>query len=360
MAICHGCKKNIVGAYIEALGHQWHHEHFVCTVCNKPFQGQQFFEQDGNPYCEKDYFEKFGKRCAACGEFIRAEYVQALDQYWHKEHFVCTICKKPFDGRGFLQRDGKPYCERDYLEMFATKCSICTAPIQGEFFEDNWGNSFCLVHQSELDKCFSCTRLICKNLTGGGVEYSDTRRICNLCRKTAIDDDQAAKPLFAQVQKVLTKLGLGVDGTNIPMRVASLDEIDRLAGGTPQTEAGISLLQTQMVNGVETGRIVKEVVILYGLPREHTAAIMAHEIGHVWCFLHRMPSLPLQVQEGICEMFAFSYLSEVNTPESEYHRNAIARNEDPIYGEGFRKIYGELKGRSLVAFLDDVKKKGLA
>ncbi len=360
MVVCHGCKKNIVGVYIEALGHQWHKEHFVCTVCHEPFDGQQFFEQDGNPYCEKDYLEKFGKRCFGCGDFIRGEYVQALDHFWHKEHFVCTICKKPFGTSGFLHRDGKPYCERDFYDKFGTKCRVCTEPIRGKYFEDNWGNCFCVVHQSELDKCFSCSRLICKNLTGGGVEYADTRKICNLCRKTAIDDDRAAKPLFSQVQKVLAEIGLSVDGVNVPMRLGSLDEIDKLAGGTPQTEAGISLLQTQMVNGVETDRIVKEVVVLYGLPRDHTAAIMAHEIGHVWCFVHKLPQLPLPAQEGICEMFAFSYLSEVNTTESEYHRNAIARNEDPIYGEGFRQINGNLKGKSLVAYLDSLKKNGMA
>lgn len=295
--------------------------------------------------------------CHGCNKEIVGQYVEALGQKWHPQHFVCAICGKPFGSSGFLQRDGKPYCEVDYYDQFAAKCGVCRKPLIGEYFTDYWQNKFCKNHVDELKKCFSCSRLICNTITGGGVEYGDGRSICSLCRKTAIDDLNSAKMLFEQVRKVLAKLGMSVDGSaNIPLRLADLHEIDRLAGGTPQTEAGISLLETQSVNGQERARVVKEVVILYGLPREHSAAIMAHELGHVWCFLQRMPKMPLDIQEGICELFSFGYLSELNTPESEFYRNGIARNEDPVYGGGFRKVNDARAGRSIIAILEDVRK----
>lgn len=360
MICCQGCNKEIVGQYVEALGHKWHSQHFVCTVCGKPFGDSGFLHRDGKPYCEQDYYEEFGEKCFGCGQVIKGNYVEALNHKWHKEHFVCTICRKPFGSSGFLQRDEKPYCEQDYYDQFATKCGICQKALIGEFLTDYWQNKFCKNHVDELPKCFSCSRLISKGITSGGVEYKDGRKICSLCRKTAIEDIKDAQTLFGQVRKVLAKLGLSVDASvDLPLRLASLEEIDRLAGGTPQTEAGISMLETQSVNGQEKARKVKEVVILFGLPREHTAAIMAHEFGHVWCFLHRMPQMPLELQEGICELFSFGYLSEIDTPESEFFRNGIARNEDPVYGGGFRQVNDARQGRSILAMLDQIRKTGM-
>ncbi len=83
-----------------------------------------------------------------------------------------------------------------------------------------------------------------------------------------------------------------------------------------RVEAGISLLETVTLNSAEAGRNVKEIVILHGLPITHAAAVLAHEFGHVWCFLNKVPRISLPVQEGICEMFSFAYLSELDTPES--------------------------------------------
>ncbi len=70
MIVCHGCKKPIVGEYIQALGQNWHQQHFVCAVCHKEFPDMLFKERDGKPYCERDYFEKFGERCMGCGKPI--------------------------------------------------------------------------------------------------------------------------------------------------------------------------------------------------------------------------------------------------------------------------------------------------
>ena len=45
----------------------------------------------------------------------------ALDQTWHKDHFVCTECKEPFPDLGFFEKDKKPYCENDYRRLFCEK-----------------------------------------------------------------------------------------------------------------------------------------------------------------------------------------------------------------------------------------------
>lgn len=357
MIVCHGCNQPIVGEYIQALGNNWHQQHFVCAVCHKEFPEMVFKERDGKPYCERDYYEKFGERCMGCGQPITHHYLEALGHKWHEEHFVCTTCGKPFANGQFLQRDGKPYCERDYYEVFGKRCDICHEPIRGEYFTDSWENAFCDRHGKEFEQCFTCRRLICQSLTSGGVVYRDGRKACNICRKTAIDNLETAMPLFAQVRRVLAKQGLSVDESiRIPLRLASEDEIDKLAGGTPQIEAGISLLETITLNSAEAGRNVKEIVILHGLPITHASAVMAHEFGHVWCFLNKVPFISLPVQEGICEMFSFGYLSELDTVESRFHMKGIENNNDPVYGGGFRQVRDALRGRTLVALLSDVSK----
>lgn len=63
---CNACEKPIVGQVITALGKTWHPEHFVCTHCTQELGTRNFFERDGHPYCEPDYHNLFSPRCAYC------------------------------------------------------------------------------------------------------------------------------------------------------------------------------------------------------------------------------------------------------------------------------------------------------
>jgi len=68
---------------------------------------------DGFAYCQKDYVDKFGAVCAACGELIVGQVTEAIDKKYHPEHFRCANCEQSFEaGKFFPGPDGKPYCER--------------------------------------------------------------------------------------------------------------------------------------------------------------------------------------------------------------------------------------------------------
>lgn len=67
---CNACEKPIVGQVITALGKTWHPEHFTCSHCNQELGTQNFFERDGQPYCEQDYHNLFSPRCAYCNGAI--------------------------------------------------------------------------------------------------------------------------------------------------------------------------------------------------------------------------------------------------------------------------------------------------
>jgi hypothetical protein len=59
-------------------------------------QGGIFFERDGRPYCEADFYRTFAPKCGGCNEPIRGDCINALGSQWHPEHFACTYCQKAF------------------------------------------------------------------------------------------------------------------------------------------------------------------------------------------------------------------------------------------------------------------------
>ncbi|CAB4042151.1 LIM and senescent cell antigen-like-containing domain 2 isoform X5, partial [Paramuricea clavata] len=44
--------------------------HFVCAKCEKPFYGHLHYEKNGLPYCETHYNELFGEVCFKCNHGI--------------------------------------------------------------------------------------------------------------------------------------------------------------------------------------------------------------------------------------------------------------------------------------------------
>lgn len=168
---CAACNKCIVGKMITALGEVWHPEHFVCVVCKTELSTTGFFEREGRPYCEKDYHQMFSPRCAYCQGPILQNIVTALDQTWHPEHFFCTHCGDLFGPEGFLEKDGKPYCCSDFYQLFAPKCSGC-----GEAVRENYLTA---ANGTWHPECFVCADCL-KPFTDGCFMELDGRPLCSM------------------------------------------------------------------------------------------------------------------------------------------------------------------------------------
>jgi hypothetical protein len=108
---------------ISALGLYWHPGHLKCACCTTPLgvvqEGAEagenngratelsnalesaelssYYEMDGQAYCETDYL-RLWRTCGSCEEVVGwdDEGVQALDNFWHREHFSCCSCAQPF------------------------------------------------------------------------------------------------------------------------------------------------------------------------------------------------------------------------------------------------------------------------
>ncbi|TKS70892.1 Paxillin [Collichthys lucidus] len=175
--VCGACKKPIVGQVVTAMGRTWHPEHFVCTHCQEEIGSRNFFEREGQPYCEKDYhnlfsprchycfhekdgkafcrkdyFDMFAPKCGGCARAILENYISALNSLWHPECFVCRECFTPFINGSFFDHDGQPYCEAHYHERRGSLCSGCQKPITGrcitamgkKFHPEHFVCAFCL------------------------------------------------------------------------------------------------------------------------------------------------------------------------------------------------------------------------
>lgn len=55
--------------------------------------------------------------------------ITALGEMWHPEHFLCVVCQTELSGTGFCERDGRPYCDKDYHQLFSPRCAYCQGPI---------------------------------------------------------------------------------------------------------------------------------------------------------------------------------------------------------------------------------------
>uniref|UniRef100_A0A8C8ZX84 Transforming growth factor beta-1-induced transcript 1 protein n=1 Tax=Prolemur simus TaxID=1328070 RepID=A0A8C8ZX84_PROSS len=150
--LCGSCNKPIAGQVVTALGRAWHPEHFVCGGCSMALGGSSFFEKDGAPFCPECYFERFSPRCGFCNQPIRHKMVTALGTHWHPEHFCCVSCREPFGDEGFHEREGRPYCRRDFLQLFAPPAVAaslpqeCFAPFSGGSFFEHEGRPLCESH----------------------------------------------------------------------------------------------------------------------------------------------------------------------------------------------------------------------
>ncbi len=110
---------------------------------------------------------------------------------------------------------------------------------------------------------------------------------------------------------------------------------------------------------IEEVRKVTAILVLFGLPHDLAASILAHEAMHAWLRLRKdFPAkLPAMVEEGICQLVAYKYLQYLSEQEfitsgskpskreyeerqeeryRDYFRNRIATDSSPIYGDGYR------------------------
>ncbi|CAF0902974.1 unnamed protein product [Adineta ricciae] len=171
--VCHACGATIRGPYIAAIGHCYCVNHFTCSNCSTNLIDCGFVEENGKLYCERDFEQFLAPHCAKCSQSILKECVHALEKTWHPECFTCTACKKSIGTGSFHVEDGDPYCLEDYRRMFQAKCTSCDFPIEpGDKYLEALGGTYHV-------ECFTCS--MCQvSLNGQPFVVKNDRPYCRL------------------------------------------------------------------------------------------------------------------------------------------------------------------------------------
>ncbi|XP_062902933.1 PDZ and LIM domain protein 5-like isoform X2 [Mobula hypostoma] len=155
--MCAHCNLVIRGPFLVAMGRSWHPEEFTCAYCSLSLAHIGFVEEKGSVYCEKCYEQFFAPDCARCQRKILGEIINALKQTWHVNCFVCVACMQPIRNNVFHMEDGEPYCEKDYYNLFGTSCHGCDFPIEaGDKFLQALGHTW---HDTCFVCAVCCTNL---------------------------------------------------------------------------------------------------------------------------------------------------------------------------------------------------------
>lgn len=294
-----------MGRFVEVDGNKWHPEHFACRICSRPIADGPYLYENGNQICKVDYLEHIGE-------------VNPSEVRWVLEdHGICAICDST-------------------LVVFA---------------EDHWENRFCVHHLSEYENCFSCGRLVCDDITGGGRRYEDGRMVCNSCLGGAVSNPVVASRVLEEVLAFFSEMNLSLD-VEIPLKLVSNDDIQVFRRDSHSNVVGVCICAAQAQR-----RFIEAIVILDGLPKEYLAMVLAHELCHGWLFLNRFPRLDPHVEEGICELIGFLWLRSRPTPEA-YFQLRLMNRSDPVYGQGLKRARQCVEDLGLIAVLDHVKVHG--
>jgi len=315
------------------------------------------------------------KTCCICNNsnMFRST-LKAAGRTYCPDCFRCKGCRVRLEGR-FFQNDatkasGAVYCESCVQSIFGLRCTLCANSLSGQYlrhgyFEDE---RYCMTHE-QLEarrKCFTCSRLEPMPGVGRGqfVDLPDSRACCLECLSSAVMTTDEAVSLYAEaVDFMEAHLGLQAPAgmREVPVMavdVHSLNEqasqgstthggsvVDYRTGGVGATVRGLTLsrscevahfgmgdlsftfqhgfqINQPRVTRVETRREVTAVLVLYGLPRDLTSSILAHEAMHVWLKLQK--SYPLNIdqstEEGLCQVIARRFLKHLDTRSREDKR----------------------------------------
>lgn len=301
------------------------------------------------------------KKCFRCGSVpLNGVMVTTRGRAYCPGCMRCKICSNTLTSQVYhhpSDADGL-YCYDCLEETHGTRCSVCRTFLRGQYLRHNFFESekYCLTHEQieNRRKCTSCHRIepMPDPSSGRGpfVDLPDGRPVCLECLDSAVMTTDEMAALYVSVIDFMEgALGLSIPSGMRQVPVLAVDaaslnsEMDRgslthSGPGSQQVQVrGLTLSRSgqlkhysagdlsfswergwQMgpgrVHKVETVREVTAVLVLYGLPRDLTASILAHEATHVYLRLCKdVPvDLALPSEEGLCQVVAHRFLQHLH------------------------------------------------
>ncbi len=281
-------------------------------------------------------------RCRKCHKIVTKEFIRAFDGVWHRECFLCAGCDQPIVGQ-YLSREQQPWHADCFKKAFVPECVVCNKSISKRYLQDYWGNRYCLSHK-HYATCTSCSRVVCGNVTGGGLRFPDGLTICNLCSTSGVTSQSYAEQLIDEMREALKSLGLNLFQAATPMRLVDRDQLHKHSRHDHHNEhplLGLAIWSTSYVGKRVVGRDFREILVQKHLPEAHFRTVAIHELTHAWFFYNNPKgvTIPLEVEEGMCVLVEYLWLQRQNTEDAKYRMQLIKACQDNIYGKGFQRAW---------------------
>lgn len=325
--ICDYCKDTIKVQFVEIEGKYYHPIHFKCEQCYRPITDLKYYKKTGLYYCEKCFNEKFAPRCVYCKKVIEDKYIVV---------------------------DGKNYHRDCYNDHVAIRCAVTGQPITGEYLVDYWGNNYSQSVEDRFPRCGYCGRFISDVTTGGGVTYSDGRKICNLCLPETVTDLNQARVLLNEVKELLANKDIIIDYDKIGLQLVDKNQLKKLSNSSSGNEMGFVEYEYNTYENVVLMKRL-EIFILTGLPETHFRSVAAHELMHVWQYMHGMLDNDPAFCEGSCNYASWLTVKTLGGKKSDYVLHNLENDPSPIYGKGLMRVKGLVERKGINYWLDYLK-----
>jgi hypothetical protein len=148
-----------------------------------------------------------------------------------------------------------------------------------------------------------------------------------------------ARPIFSQLVKWVNGHGMMYNNLDLHIELRNHAQLSEFIQSPTSGARGAILRTTYTKNDSLIRTEVNGVAILRGLPLTLFQGVTIHELGHAWLTVHDIISLSSLEEEGFCEMLSYLFYAAIRTTESRVYARAISENIDPVYGEGFRRVY---------------------
>uniref|UniRef100_A0A124SG04 LIM zinc-binding domain-containing protein n=1 Tax=Cynara cardunculus var. scolymus TaxID=59895 RepID=A0A124SG04_CYNCS len=342
------------------------------------------------PYVPSECHPMGYRVCGGCNRDIGySNYLGCMGTFFHPECFCCRACGYPITEHEFSLSGKDAYHKSCFKELTHPKCEVCF-----QFYV-----IFMIM-----------TFFILKSVNVRYISLGDGRSLCLECMESAIMDTGDCQPLYHAIRDYYEGMNMRLD-QQIPMLLVERHALNEAIVGEkkgfhhlPETR-GLCLSEEQTVAsilrrpkigghrlvGLRTQHQklsrrceVTAILVLYGLPRLLTGAILAHELMHGWLRLKGYRNLNPEVEEGICQVLSYMWLeSEImpglkNMPSTssssasskkggisrmenrlgEFFMHQITHDASPAYGGGFRAANAAVNTYGLRRTLDHIRFTG--
>lgn len=325
-----------------------------CSVCGKVITGE-YFTSGGKVYCSKKCWEKSRPRCAVCGKRItkggyykyKGKYV-CSDECLNKIRPRCAVCGKPVKENTGIKSNGKHYCSEECFRKSLPTCFICGSRITHMYKVK--GHVYC-------KKCYNTSKCLQCGCPTGGETLPDGRPFCRECKKEGIIKRDTALRIFREIKDLLrTEFGIETD-PDIEFHFVNKPALEKVSRKkeiredglyrrlTVETSADIDMFGVKIAEGFNKKRTtLRQVYVLTWLNKSHLRQVCAHELMHDWTETHFPDIEEIEVIEGISEYAAYI----CNRYYGYSDLNVLKmKNEDPVYGAGFRLVLSADKGKGI-------------